>query len=173
MDRPGAWDFVNGYHAAIIVYGQTGSGKTHTVFGPPPPASPGQQGLAISVAEFILGAVQTRARTMVKCELGVSSVEVFGQDVSDLLSDKPIGVSTSQNRRMGHRFVLSGPNVTLLRISLYQPFSNSVFAPRRCETHHSINGFKNASWLYVNARLNLVTRSPMRWFQSMQVYTAV
>ena len=74
------------------------------MFGPPPPVQPAQRGLAGNVADFILNGVEERRRTPgFHCSLAVSFVEVFGQDVSDLLSDKSIGVNKSQMKRMGHR----------------------------------------------------------------------
>ena len=55
-------------------------------------------------ADFILNGVAERRRTPgFDCSLALSFVEVFGQDVSDLLSDKSIGVNKSQMKRMGHR----------------------------------------------------------------------
>ena len=79
------------------------------MFGPPPPITPDKRGLAGNVADFVLRGVEARnTRPGFRCDLGISFVEVFGQDVSDLLSDKPIGVNKSQMQRMGHRFVLAG-----------------------------------------------------------------
>eukprot|EP00746_Dinoflagellata_sp_MGD_P000051 gnl/MRDRNA2_/MRDRNA2_100093_c0_seq1.p1 gnl/MRDRNA2_/MRDRNA2_100093_c0~~gnl/MRDRNA2_/MRDRNA2_100093_c0_seq1.p1 ORF type:complete len:713 (-),score=137.86 gnl/MRDRNA2_/MRDRNA2_100093_c0_seq1:165-2303(-) len=103
-----AWDFVNGTNGAVIVYGQTGSGKTHTMFGPPPPFEKEQRGLAGNVADFILEAVEQRRVTGFEVSLGVSYVEVFGQETSDLLSDKPVGQNRGANQRIGHRIVLDG-----------------------------------------------------------------
>lgn len=103
-----AWEFVNGTNGAIIVYGQTGSGKTHTMFGPPPPFEKEQRGLAGNVADFLLEAIEHRMTAGFEVSLGVSYVQVFGQETSDLLSDKPVGQNRGANQRIGHRIVLDG-----------------------------------------------------------------
>jgi kinesin family protein 5 len=103
-----AWDFVNGTNGAVIVYGQTGSGKTHTMFGPSAPVGPEDYGLSANLAGFIFDAVDARGRRGIDISLGMSYVEVFGNETTDLLSDKPIGANRGANQRVGHRYVLEG-----------------------------------------------------------------
>jgi len=103
-----AWDFLNGTNGAVIVYGQTGSGKTHTMFGPSESVGPEDHGLSGRLAEFIFDAVDSRDRRGINMSLGMSYVEVFGNETTDLLSDKPIGANRGANQRVGHRYVLEG-----------------------------------------------------------------
>mmetsp|Transcript_105782 Transcript_105782/g.188174 ORF Transcript_105782/g.188174 Transcript_105782/m.188174 type:complete len:758 (-) Transcript_105782:32-2305(-) len=94
---------VNGQSGALIVYGQTGSGKTHTMFGPPRSTD----GLVTRIAADILAAVKKRRDSGFEVHLGVSYVEVFGNDITNLLGG-PIGANRGQNQRMGHKYVLEG-----------------------------------------------------------------
>jgi len=105
---------VNGISGALIVYGQTGSGKTHTMFGPPRCVSEAQEpctgsgeGLVPRVASEILEALERRRGAGFEVQLGASYVEVFGNDVSDLLGGK-LGANRAAQQRMGHRYVLEG-----------------------------------------------------------------
>lgn len=84
-------DFVNGLNCTIFCYGQTGSGKTHTLFGKDTDSATGlasisaDAGLVPRVCAEIAAAVAQRQRFMDECTLQLSYVEVFGEDVSDLL----------------------------------------------------------------------------------------
>ena len=113
--RPLVADFVNGFNGAMLVYGQTGSGKTHTMFGPSSPCSsfdggPGTETLGIvpRACEEILSAVRRRATEAgggVRWALQASYVEVFGQDVFDLLAG---GARVGQSRVASRRYVTDG-----------------------------------------------------------------
>jgi len=94
---------MNGQSGALIVYGQTGSGKTHTMFGPPRSTD----GLVTRIAADILNAVEKRRISGFEAHLGVSYIEVFGNDVTNLLGG-PIGANRGQNQRMAHKYVLEG-----------------------------------------------------------------
>jgi len=100
---PLAMHFVNGQSGALIAYGQTGGGKTHTVFG----AQRGDGGLVPRVANVVLAAVEARRSCGFSNELGVSYVEVFGNDVTNLLGGD-IAANRGEAQRMGHRYVLEG-----------------------------------------------------------------
>jgi kinesin family protein 5 len=113
-----AWDFVNGTNGAVIVYGQTGSGKTHTMFGPSAPVDSENQGLSARLAEFICNSVDSKDRSGMDVSLGMSYVEVFGNETTDLLSDKPIGANRGANQRVGHRYVLEGKVEHALKTSV-------------------------------------------------------
>lgn len=109
-----AMDFLNGVSGSLIVYGQTGSGKTHTMFGPPgmcdvhaDPSGSSQAGLVPRIANEVLAGMEVRRRAGLEVSLRASFVEIFGQDVSDLLG-KEIGATRAINQRMAHRFVLDG-----------------------------------------------------------------
>eukprot|EP01062_Namystynia_karyoxenos_P067236 TRINITY_DN6113_c0_g1_i1.p1 TRINITY_DN6113_c0_g1~~TRINITY_DN6113_c0_g1_i1.p1 ORF type:complete len:703 (+),score=165.87 TRINITY_DN6113_c0_g1_i1:86-2194(+) len=110
-------DFVNGYNGTVLTYGQTGSGKTYTMFGPPPErgAVEHHDGIAQRAIVEVFSAIEQR-RDAVDCKLALSYVEVFGNEVSDLLKG---GAVVGQHRlgrygaaratdRVGHRYVLDG-----------------------------------------------------------------
>jgi len=111
-----AVDFLNGVNGALIVYGQTGSGKTHTLFGPHRASDDSGsrqalqsnlEGLVPRVADEVIAGVEARRASGFEVSLGASYVEVFGNDVSNLLGG-PIGANRAANQRMGHRYVLEG-----------------------------------------------------------------
>ncbi|GAB5361573.1 hypothetical protein AAMO2058_000724500 [Amorphochlora amoebiformis] len=95
-------EFMNGYNCCIFVYGQTGSGKTHTMFGPEDHKSPG---VVWQACNQIMRKVEQRRRFKCQSTVGVSYVEVFGDQVTDLLSE--IGV-VSDNKVAAREFVLKG-----------------------------------------------------------------
>lgn len=83
-------DFANGVSGALILYGQTGSGKTYTMFGPASPDADAEtNGMASRVGTAVLGAAAERRASGLDVSLSVSYLEVFGNDVSDLLADAP------------------------------------------------------------------------------------
>lgn len=106
-------DFLNGISASIIMYGQTGSGKTHTCFGPPgvsattDPDAPEhrQRGLVPRACEEVLRAVAARRASGLETELSASYIEVYGNEVTDLLSG---GASVGHNKVSAQRYVLTG-----------------------------------------------------------------
>jgi len=118
-------EFLNGQSASLICYGQTGSGKTFTMFSPP--ATPGPLGVSVAppwrlrgvvprACEEILNTVRHWQEQGVSAELGLSYVEVFGSEVSDLLQAGQIVGQGQEGRynavratdRVGHRYVLDG-----------------------------------------------------------------
>mmetsp|Transcript_29822 Transcript_29822/g.65020 ORF Transcript_29822/g.65020 Transcript_29822/m.65020 type:complete len:904 (+) Transcript_29822:82-2793(+) len=119
-------DFVNGRSTSIICYGQTGSGKTFTMFGPhvagtpsgmpAPDCSPQMRGLVPRACAEVLEAVQVFRRAGHHVRVGVSYVEVFGSEVSDLLREgRVVGQglagrydASRATDRVGHRYVLDG-----------------------------------------------------------------
>jgi len=109
-----AVDLLNGVTGSLIVYGQTGSGKTHTMFGPPGvrgaaagPSGACPAGLVPRIADEVLAGVEARREAGFQVALRASFIEVFGNDVSNLLGGA-IGVNRAANQRMGHRYVLEG-----------------------------------------------------------------
>ena len=87
-------DFINGLNCTIFCYGQTGSGKTHTLFGKDSDAATtithtsAASGVVPRACAEISSAVSMRAGFMDGCKLEMSYVEVYGEEVSDLLSQK-------------------------------------------------------------------------------------
>jgi len=94
-------NLVNGQSGSLIVYGQTGSGKTHTMFGPPQVGD----GLVHRIVDDVLQAVQERRSAGFKAQAGVSIIEVFGNDVSNLLGKTG---AAKLCQRMGTKYVLDG-----------------------------------------------------------------
>ena len=105
--RPLVADFVNGFNGTMLVYGQTGSGKTHTMFGPSGDSTMNwdRRGIVPRACEEVLEAATARASLGVSCAVSVSYVEVYGQEMTDLLrGGRPVG----QSRVAGQRYVLDG-----------------------------------------------------------------
>merc|ERR1740117_455328 len=94
-------NLVNGQSGSLVVYGQTGSGKTHTMFGP----SHAKTGLVPQIVEDVFRGVEVRRAAGFKVKFGVSIVEVFGQDVSNLLGKTG---AAKLCQRMGTKYVLDG-----------------------------------------------------------------
>mmetsp|Transcript_61707 Transcript_61707/g.130222 ORF Transcript_61707/g.130222 Transcript_61707/m.130222 type:complete len:711 (-) Transcript_61707:743-2875(-) len=85
-------DLVNGVNGAVILYGQTGSGKTHTMFGPAGSETESKErGLAPRVAESLVAALVERRELGLDVQLFMSFVEVFGNQVTDLLGGLRVG----------------------------------------------------------------------------------
>jgi len=103
-------DFVNGLSSTLIVYGQTGSGKTYTMFGEPLDGSSAvltgdSRGVVPRVCEEVLEALKVREEQGIDARVAMSYVEVYGQEVFDLLRD---GARVGQSRVAGQRYVLDG-----------------------------------------------------------------
>ena len=107
--RPLVADFVNGFNGAILVYGQTGSGKTHTMFGGNGSSgSPEHLGIVPRACEEVLNATRSRSAKAgggIRWTLAASYVEVYGQDVFDLLAG---GARVGQSRVASRRYVADG-----------------------------------------------------------------
>eukprot|EP01043_Picozoa_sp_COSAG02_P030664 COSAG02_NODE_1970_length_10224_cov_104.344691_10_plen_621_part_00 len=86
-------DFINGLNCTIFCYGQTGSGKTHTLFGKDTDAATtlvkttADAGIVPRACAEVVAAVTLRELWMDSCQLQLSYVEVYGEEVSDLLKD--------------------------------------------------------------------------------------
>eukprot|EP00667_Euglena_gracilis_P006589 EG_transcript_6648 len=103
-------EFLNGLNVTLICYGQTGSGKTFTLFGPDTATScslrlSAQSGIVPRACAEICTAIAHRQGRGIQCQLGVSYVEVFGEQVTDLLRE---GVAVGPWRGAAARAVLDG-----------------------------------------------------------------
>ncbi|EEH54826.1 uncharacterized protein MICPUCDRAFT_4313, partial [Micromonas pusilla CCMP1545] len=99
-------DFINGFNGTVVVYGQTGSGKTHTMFGPPPGVGGRKhRGIVPRACEEVFDALRKREALGIRSKASVSYVEVYGQEVSNLLKQ---GAAVGQSRVAGQRYVLDG-----------------------------------------------------------------
>eukprot|EP00048_Salpingoeca_helianthica_P022385 m.17920 g.17920 ORF g.17920 m.17920 type:complete len:672 (-) comp7247_c0_seq2:39-2054(-) len=85
-------DAINGINGCVFTYGQTGSGKTYTMFGPDDKASTTLtritplSGIAPRAIAEIFHAISTRT-SAVDATVRMAYVEVFGDEVTDLLRD--------------------------------------------------------------------------------------
>lgn len=108
-------EFLNGYNATCIVYGQTGSGKTHTMFGSTSkPFSvmggdlPDSWGIVPRTCSEVFRALDFRKQSInkkIEAEVFVSYIEIYGNDVTDLLRD---GTLCGQSSVATQRHVLDG-----------------------------------------------------------------
>lgn len=92
-------DLANGVNGALIMYGQTGAGKTHTMFGPPD-AAQDQRGLAARITEAVVAAAAERRTLGLDVQMRLSYVEVFGNQVTDLLTRALASNEPSEARRV-------------------------------------------------------------------------
>lgn len=75
---------VDGYNVTIFAYGQTGAGKTHTMYG-----NPQQPGLAPRSIQALFDVIQREEQRGKKFKVKTYMIEVYKQDILDLLTEKP------------------------------------------------------------------------------------
>ncbi|KAI3792430.1 hypothetical protein L2E82_06310 [Cichorium intybus] len=78
---------LDGYNVCIFAYGQTGSGKTYTMTGPNV-SCPEDWGVNYRALNDLFHLSQTR-RSSFEYEIGVQMVEIYNEQVRDLLSTVP------------------------------------------------------------------------------------
>jgi len=90
---------VDGYNVTIFAYGQTGAGKTHTMYG-----NSAEPGLAPRSIDSLFEVIRREQRRGGKTfTVRTHMVEVYKQDIIDLLSDKPAkSKSLEVKRDLGH-----------------------------------------------------------------------
>ncbi|RID44499.1 hypothetical protein BRARA_I01287, partial [Brassica rapa] len=91
--RPLIRSILDGYNVCIFAYGQTGSGKTYTMSGPSI-TSKEDWGVNYRALNDLFQLTQIRQNTVVY-EVGVQMVEIYNEQVRDILSDG------GSNRRLG------------------------------------------------------------------------
>ncbi|KAJ0265715.1 Kinesin-like protein KIN-14J [Hirschfeldia incana] len=91
--RPLIRSILDGYNVCIFAYGQTGSGKTYTMSGPSI-TSKEDWGVNYRALNDLFHLTQIR-QTAVVYEVGVQMVEIYNEQVRDILSD------SGSNRRLG------------------------------------------------------------------------
>eukprot|EP00927_Polykrikos_kofoidii_P043828 TRINITY_DN37923_c0_g1_i1.p1 TRINITY_DN37923_c0_g1~~TRINITY_DN37923_c0_g1_i1.p1 ORF type:complete len:914 (+),score=171.20 TRINITY_DN37923_c0_g1_i1:70-2811(+) len=117
-------EFLNGRSASIVCYGQTASGKTFTMFGPSSTSethdvyetSGSFRGIVPRACDEVLGAAKRWRERGDTVQIGVSYVEIFGSEISDLLREGCVVGQNMEGRygavratdRVGHRYVLDG-----------------------------------------------------------------
>ncbi|KAL8124133.1 hypothetical protein AgCh_011948 [Apium graveolens] len=94
--RPLVQSVLDGYNVCIFAYGQTGSGKTYTMSGPDG-ASEEEWGVNYRAMNDLFNISQRRGSTCAY-EIGVQMVEIYNEQVRDLLSpgsQKKLGISSN------------------------------------------------------------------------------
>ncbi|AQK70390.1 P-loop nucleoside triphosphate hydrolase superfamily protein with CH (Calponin Homology) domain [Zea mays] len=81
--RPLIRSVLDGYNVCIFAYGQTGSGKTHTMMGPEN-ATEKEWGVNYRALNDLFNISHDR-RDTIKYELGVQMVEIYNEQIRDLL----------------------------------------------------------------------------------------
>ncbi|EGD76257.1 hypothetical protein PTSG_00960 [Salpingoeca rosetta] len=88
--------FLNGVNACVLCYGQTGSGKTYSMFGPDDVTSTklsrlsSQAGIAPRAITEVANTVMKRREHGLEVSLKLTCVEIFGQDITDLLHERSV-----------------------------------------------------------------------------------
>ncbi|KAF5223572.1 hypothetical protein ECC02_003304 [Trypanosoma cruzi] len=88
IGKPLVENALAGYNAAIMAYGQTGSGKTYTAFGPVSSLGTADEGLIPRVCEMIFARAAASSQKGVTYRLCASMLEVYLEDVFDLLNHR-------------------------------------------------------------------------------------
>ena len=105
--QPLVQDFINGVNACCLVYGVTGSGKTYTMFGPKSTSSK-SNGIVQMACEEIFDVLEYREKHLsldIEAKVSISYVEIYGNDISDLLSN---GRTRCSNKAASQGFILRG-----------------------------------------------------------------
>jgi hypothetical protein len=101
---------LNGFNACVLCYGQTGSGKTHTSFGPDGALAtaihdvdhvPDSAGLVVRACAELLRAKAALAARGVHVTLTAQFVELYEEQVTDLLSGAQIAIRRETGDLLG------------------------------------------------------------------------
>ena len=102
-------DWLNGVNACMFVFGQTGSGKTHTMFGPDDMLDPEKnkraRGVVPRIIQDTMDYIASIRKHGVTANVAMSYVEVFGNDILNLLDD---GAAVGAWHGVAARTVLDG-----------------------------------------------------------------
>ncbi|KAL0665015.1 hypothetical protein Bca4012_101853 [Brassica carinata] len=93
--KPLVRSVLDGFNVCIFAYGQTGSGKTYTMTGPDG-ASEEDWGVNYRALNDLFKISQSR-KGNINYDVGVQMVEIYNEQVLDLLSDDRILSTTSEN----------------------------------------------------------------------------
>ncbi|KAI3768925.1 hypothetical protein L6452_00021 [Arctium lappa] len=106
---------LDGYKVCIFAYGQTGSGKTHTMMGTP--GSYDEKGLIPRSLEQIFESRQKLLEQGWKYEMQVSMLEIYNENIRDLLSSNKACSTDSGNKQYAIKHDANGnTNVSDLTI---------------------------------------------------------
>ena len=109
---------LDGYNVSVILYGASGTGKTHTMMGPGPGLGPVLEeesfGLIHRSVRSLFGALSQLQMSGVQCGLEVEYVEIFNDEIRDLLSDSLASVYLDQAGMTGVSSVTCGDTAEVL-----------------------------------------------------------
>ncbi|KAG7651613.1 Kinesin motor domain [Arabidopsis thaliana x Arabidopsis arenosa] len=168
--RPLVRSVLDGYNVCIFAYGQTGSGKTYTMTGPDG-SSEEDWGVNYRALNDLFKISQSR-KGNISYEVGVQMVEIYNEQVLDLLSDdnsqkKTLGIlSTTQQNGLAvpdasmYPVTSTSDVITLMDIGLQNRAVGSTALNERSSRSHSIvtvhvrgKDLKTGSVLYGNLHL--------------------
>lgn len=101
---------LNGFNACVLCYGQTGSGKTHTSFGPEGALDveiksvddvPSTAGIVVRACAQLLTAKDDLAKNGVFVTLSAQFVEIYDEQITDLLTGKTVGIRRESGELVG------------------------------------------------------------------------
>jgi hypothetical protein len=92
------YTYYNRYNSCVLCYGQTGSGKTYTAFGPEGALDddislediPDTTGVVVRCCLQLLQAKEEMAKRGISVSLSAQFVEIYNENVTDLLSGKGV-----------------------------------------------------------------------------------
>ncbi|XP_022558684.2 kinesin-like protein KIN-14O isoform X1 [Brassica napus] len=167
--KPLVRSVLDGYNVCIFAYGQTGSGKTYTMTGPDG-ASEEEWGVNYRALNDLFKISQSR-KSNIAYEVGVQMVEIYNEQVRDLLSgdssQKSLGIlSTAQQNGLAvpdasmYPVTSTSDVLELMNIGLDNRVVSSTALNERSSRSHSIvtvhvrgKDLKTGSALYGNLHL--------------------
>ncbi|KAM3861100.1 kinesin-like protein KIF25 [Diretmus argenteus] len=119
--KPLLTSLLDGYNVCIMAYGQTGSGKTHTMMGSRPveETSASQQGIIPKAAAELFRLISEKPAESHQVE--VSVVEVYNNEVFDLLARDEQGGAMGQRRDV----ITTSSGTSLVTSLTYEPVCNT------------------------------------------------
>ncbi|XP_076888993.1 kinesin-like protein KIN-14J [Bidens hawaiensis] len=138
---------LDGYNVCIFAYGQTGSGKTYTMTGPNV-SSPGDWGVNYRALNDLFHLSQIR-RNSIEYEIGVQMVEIYNEQVRDLLSSditqKRLGIwSSTQPNGLAvpdasmHSVTSTADVLDLMNVGLMNRAVGATALNKRSSRSHSV-----------------------------------
>ncbi|KAM9356022.1 kinesin-like protein KIF25 [Pholidichthys leucotaenia] len=123
--KPLLTSLLDGYNVCIMAYGQTGSGKTHTMMGSQPleehseTQQEAQQGIIPKAAAELFQLISEKPTESHTVE--VSVMEVYNNEVFDLLAKDEQGHATGQRREV----ITTSSGTTQVPLLTYEPVCNA------------------------------------------------
>ncbi|CAM6096214.1 unnamed protein product [Calypogeia fissa] len=105
---------LDGYNVCIFAYGQTGSGKTYTMSGPNSLGQGADLGVNYRALNDLFMITETR-RDAFQYEIGVQMIEIYNEQVRDLLSAP--GSSIKKLEIRNHNAQLNVPDACLMSVT--------------------------------------------------------